>query len=590
MKRKIAIFCLTFTVALGGSFNIRSNSIYADELSVSGIKDYSKPGIADELIRQNQTEVYLWEQTFIKEPTYNYTTNIVGIGYEQLDQHEIVYGSNGNELIKFSDGLAKITLAKIVYEGDSQYFENPKVGYIDGNGKRIVGFKYEDGTSFSDGVAAVKSNGKWGVIDKNGKQIAPFQYDDVTQISEGILTCSLNGKWGAIDKNGKIVIPFEYEMLYPKSEDLIGFKKGGKWGFINQQNKVVIPAKYEDVMNFKDGLGGYKLNNKWGFIDKNGKEIIPNEYEALGQFNEGQAQAKKDGKSGHIDKEGKIVIPFNYDYLGPLSDGMVVVGREVNITPYEGNEKLDGEVLELALWYDEQKENFYTEKFLNVDSGNEFDTYKQYIYGYLDKNGKEVIPMMYSSATDFCHGMAGISLSFGNYPVGYYIDKSNKKIQESAGIPLPFSEGYSISIEPILRSSLFYITKNPNHYQEENTLLTESDISVYLDDKKLKFDQNTIIENGHTLVPMRNIFEHLGAEISWNQATKTVTANKDDKEIKITVDSKNAKVNGSEYQLDVPARNVNGTVLVPLRFIGEQLDVSVVWEQNTKIVKLSTKN
>ena len=113
-------------------------------------------------------------------------------------------------------------------------------------------------------------------------------------------------------------------------------------------------------------------------------------------------------------------------------------------------------------------------------------------------------------------------------------------------------------------------------------------ISVYLDGQKMKFDQNPIIENGYTLVPMRSIFEALDAEVNWDQNTKTVIAKKDTKTMMITVDKTIATINREDYKLDAPARNVEGRVLVPLRFISEQLNVGVNWDGNTKTVTLTT--
>lgn len=118
--------------------------------------------------------------------------------------------------------------------------------------------------------------------------------------------------------------------------------------------------------------------------------------------------------------------------------------------------------------------------------------------------------------------------------------------------------------------------------------MSETVISVYLDGQKMQFDQNPVIENGYTLVPMRSIFEALGANVTWEQSTKSVYAEKGTRNMVITVDNKEAVVNRESYTLDAPARNLNGRVLVPLRFIGEQLGLNVNWDGNTKTVYLTT--
>ena len=62
-----------------------------------------------------------------------------------------------------------------------------------------------------------------------------------------------------------------------------------------------------------------------------------------------------------------------------------------------------------------------------------------------------------------------------------------------------------------------------------------SDISVVLDGRKIEFDVQPQIINDRTMVPMRAIFEKLGALVEWNQDTQTVTASKDFKKISFTV-------------------------------------------------------
>ena len=109
-----------------------------------------------------------------------------------------------------------------------------------------------------------------------------------------------------------------------------------------------------------------------------------------------------------------------------------------------------------------------------------------------------------------------------------------------------------------------------------------NDISVVLNGKELEFDQAPIIENGYTLVPMRVIFEKLGA------STKTIYAKKIDREIVLQANNQFAKVNNFSKKLDAPAKIVNGRTLVPLRFVGEQLGVNVEWEEDTRTVILSS--
>ena len=114
-----------------------------------------------------------------------------------------------------------------------------------------------------------------------------------------------------------------------------------------------------------------------------------------------------------------------------------------------------------------------------------------------------------------------------------------------------------------------------------------SDVTVYVDGNKLA--QSGLMLNGATLVPMRAIFEALGAEVKWDGATRTVTANKESTEIRLTLGQANAYVNGELKTLSTPAASIDGATMVPLRFIGEALGAEVKWEGASKTVRVNRK-
>lgn len=93
---------------------------------------------------------------------------------------------------------------------------------------------------------------------------------------------------------------------------------------------------------------------------------------------------------------------------------------------------------------------------------------------------------------------------------------------------------------------------------------------------------------GAALVPMRGIFEALGATVRFDKATQTVYGQKGATAIVLPVGALTATVNGKSQSLPLPAQLVGGTTLVPLRFISEALGASVGWNPASSTVTIQT--
>ena len=121
------------------------------------------------------------------------------------------------------------------------------------------------------------------------------------------------------------------------------------------------------------------------------------------------------------------------------------------------------------------------------------------------------------------------------------------------------------------------------------TKVTEKKVQVFVDSKELKFDQSPIIKNGRVLVPVRGIYEALGAEVQWNQKEKSIKATtKDKRTIELTIGSKQATINNIGIMtLDEGAQIVNNRTMVPVRFVSQSMGADVEWEQASKTVKVN---
>ena len=105
---------------------------------------------------------------------------------------------------------------------------------------------------------------------------------------------------------------------------------------------------------------------------------------------------------------------------------------------------------------------------------------------------------------------------------------------------------------------------------------------VVLNDSILSFDQPPVIEEGRTLVPMRFLFEQMGANVEWNEETKSARATLNNKAVTFAIDDNEAEVDSQPVTMDVPARLINGKTMVPLRFLSEEMGYNVTWDEETR--------
>lgn len=118
----------------------------------------------------------------------------------------------------------------------------------------------------------------------------------------------------------------------------------------------------------------------------------------------------------------------------------------------------------------------------------------------------------------------------------------------------------------------------------------ENEIQVFIDGKTVAFDQPPVIIDGRTLVPMRAIFENLGATVDWEADTYTAVGKKDGITVKITIGDNTLYKNETGIALDVPAKLIGGRTMVPARAISEAFGAYVSWNPAYQYVFVETQD
>lgn len=453
---------------------------------------------------------------------------------------------------------------------------------FDTSGKILAAGDYNGIYEFSDGMAKVYKYIPRNEADVPGRIMAPPGQEE-----------------GFIDREGKEVIPLGmYTNMGDKFHE--GFTTIGGYqdlkGFIDKRGQVVIPQIYKDAGYFSEGLAPVQSpeTDLWGYIDIDGQLLIPMIYEAADPFREGAAYVVKEGLAGYIDKEGKTIIDFN---LKAVTDKYA-------------------------------DKSFYGGLAVALDRTGK--------YGYINKEGNFVIPAKYKEASPFVGEAAFVVAENQNYPQGYgssfLINREGERLTplwhygryagenmregliralSSYGptasqaiimlnkygaevVPAShniqylssFNNGYALLIGDGSGGQAVGLVKKPENIEAYNN---SKIIRVFIDNKLLDFeDTDPIIENSRTLVPMRAIFEALGAQIEWDDANKTVTARKGETTISLKIDDRRAYINQEPVELDVPARIKNSRTLVPVRILAESFKAHVGWEDTMRAVIIET--
>lgn len=126
-------------------------------------------------------------------------------------------------------------------------------------------------------------------------------------------------------------------------------------------------------------------------------------------------------------------------------------------------------------------------------------------------------------------------------------------------------------------------------FSPDTVQAAQRNISIVLNGNTLVFTgaQPQMVNNS-VLVPARGVFQSMGFQAEWNDATKTSTLKKDGFTIVSKLGASYFTVNGNQKPLDVQVQIIDGTLMLPLRAISEATGAQVNWDANTSTVTINT--
>lgn len=247
--------------------------------------------------------------------------------------------------------------------------------------------------------AGKNNSEKWGYINKSGDFKIDPKYDACATFSCGLAMARVDGDVMFIDKSGKKVKAVDAENVYDYYfyYNLCRFQDGEYTGMWDKKFNVVIPADYKHLgLATKDGLIACSEDGKeYVYINEKGKQILSGDFIYAYPFVDGMAvvvikEGTKDEPKymyGVIGKNGKFIVEPQKNGLMSMGEGRL------------GLQKSTGKVVLVDKALNEIGSSY--------DSGGAFScglarVYKdEKGYGFVDKNGNEVIPCKFYRAWDF---------------------------------------------------------------------------------------------------------------------------------------------------------------------------------------------
>lgn len=146
--------------------------------------------------------------------------------------------------------------------------------------------------------------------------------------------------------------------------------------------------------------------------------------------------------------------------------------------------------------------------------------------------------------------------------------------------------GQAIEVQKELLSRV-YQKGNKEQFKKLGELYTKTgtdEVKAFVNGTEPQFDAQPFIKNGRALVPIRAISAALKAEVNYDEKTRSVVITRGEQKITLFLDKQEAVVGDKTIALDAKPEIKKGRLFLPLRFVSENLQATVDYQQEGKIV------
>jgi hypothetical protein len=253
---------------------------------------------------------------------------------------------------------------------------------------------------FIDGIQTTQDGDRFGFKREDGTVIVPNKYLFVDRFHGNYCKVYMDYyQCGMINRDGTEIIPCIYTNVAYPTDSLIMVQQDSLYGYFDTLGNMRIPIKYRAASSFNEGLAvvaDYVDSDAvaYGFIDHQGNMVIKPQYQYAYPFSEGFAVVKNYDRFGMIDRNNREVFPIKYEILTSMFEGNLFAGDNDGLALYNNK-------------FERLTEPIYTQ--LDGKSEDRILVVRDGKYGYLDLNGKEIIPCQYDRAGLFKNGRTFVS-------------------------------------------------------------------------------------------------------------------------------------------------------------------------------------
>ena len=441
---------------------------------------------------------------------------------------------------------------------------------------------------FCDGIARVEYDGKYGYINENYEWIFRPIFDEAYDFAEKRALAEFDDTYMILNENG-------IEYIFPKGANVENayrnYYKGrvlyslndSIWLWYNNKNvELSIPeSEYDSYIDISESMvtesnvvivehvyGKFEYE-VYHVFDKEGNWVY--KVSMCDEMKMDQLVSVFDGYAKYnILQNGNLAINFHIlSESGRMdktqvwdNNGSLIASKDLTINGYTFPEESWRDLF----WY---AEDCYNSKLEQVDfpdmlpDNNDKMSQQDRIHNWIETGEHYIVLWPWKFETAYNNDYSEYDISVPDTKITIIMDSvANPKDEPSLA-----DKG---KVDKMLSQ------------------LTE-ETAVYINGEPLTFDVSPLMKNDRVLVPMRAIFEALGAEVDWNDELQCATAKKDGNVIDVTVGSDNMLKNNEIVSLDAEACMLNDRTLVPLRAVSEALEARVEWLGDSNSVVITTE-